>query len=157
MVPALRQQPGTVAESDETGADIMNLTAALRAPLAPDEPADMRSGLTVWADLVEAMYANGHADEGRADWEATLTPGPTRQITSHHRHLHRLGERDGWFCSYCDVPLGCPCRLGLEPAVSDHVFPKSRGGSDADENRALACRTCNLSKTDMTPEEWGGP
>jgi hypothetical protein len=32
----------------------------------------------------------------------------------------------------------------------EHVIPSAHGGSDASANRALACATCNLAKTDKT-------
>jgi hypothetical protein len=85
--------------------------------------------------------------------------GKLQRLTPIHKHIHRLAERDGWICSYCPTELVCSCDLdlGLSPAVSDHVFPRSRGGSNADSNRALACIRCNGSKGDKTVSEWGGP
>lgn len=80
---------------------------------------------------------------------------PVRQ-TAAHRRLHRLMERDGPVCTYCATEVGCPCRPDLPSAVADHVLPRSRGGADHDENRAIACWPCNSSKGDQTPDEWGG-
>jgi 5-methylcytosine-specific restriction endonuclease McrA len=37
---------------------------------------------------------------------------------------------------------------------TDHIYPGSRGGNANDRNRAPACRTCNRSKSDRTPDEW---
>jgi hypothetical protein len=53
--------------------------------------------------------------------------------------------RDGGRCVYC----GAEDRLSL-----DHVIPWSRGGENAVDNLAVACRPCNSSKGARTPEEW---
>lgn len=55
-------------------------------------------------------------------------------------------ERDNYTCQYCG--------LRVESPHCDHVFPRSRGGSDDIENLATACPACNLSKSAKTPEEW---
>jgi 5-methylcytosine-specific restriction endonuclease McrA len=47
-------------------------------------------------------------------------------------------------CAYCS---------GLAVEI-DHVIPVSKGGSNALENLAPACRGCNASKRNRTPEEW---
>lgn len=54
-------------------------------------------------------------------------------------------ERDGFACTYCgdDRDLAC-----------DHIIPRSRGGRDEMENLTTACKPCNSSKSDRTPEEW---
>ncbi|MFD9420224.1 HNH endonuclease [Streptomyces goshikiensis] len=40
-------------------------------------------------------------------------------------------------------------------ATLDHVVPRTRGGLDAADNVAVACRTCNSSKQDLIfPSEW---
>lgn len=53
--------------------------------------------------------------------------------------------RDEHRCQYC----------GDRADSIDHVFPRSRGGGHTWENVAAACRPCNLSKRDRTPEEAG--
>jgi 5-methylcytosine-specific restriction endonuclease McrA len=53
--------------------------------------------------------------------------------------------RDDHRCQYC----------GDRADSIDHVFPRSRGGTHTWENVAAACRPCNLSKRDRTPEEAG--
>ena len=55
-------------------------------------------------------------------------------------------ERDNFTCQYCGDKDG--------PFEADHVMPKSRGGTDDESNLLCACRTCNRSKKDRTPEEW---
>ena len=58
-------------------------------------------------------------------------------------------QRDGFKCVYCGSDGG---GASLQ---CDHVVPWSRGGATALENLATACRPCNASKRDRTPDEWG--
>jgi len=53
--------------------------------------------------------------------------------------------RDDYSCQYCG---------GTADSI-DHVLPRSRGGPHSWENVAAACRPCNLSKRDRTPDEAG--
>lgn len=50
-------------------------------------------------------------------------------------------------CAFCGTTEGV--------IEVEHLLPVSRGGTDAWENLALACRTCNQRKSDRTPEEAG--
>ena len=50
-------------------------------------------------------------------------------------------------CAYCgkkDVPLEV-----------EHIFPKSRGGSDRVSNLTIACNKCNQKKDNLTAKEFG--
>lgn len=53
--------------------------------------------------------------------------------------------RDGFVCTYCGSDQNLAC---------DHIFPRSRGGANTMSNLTTACRSCNSSKRDRTPEEW---
>ncbi len=53
--------------------------------------------------------------------------------------------RDDHRCQYCG---------GVADSI-DHVVPRSRGGQHVWDNVAAACRPCNLSKRDRTPDEAG--
>lgn len=60
-----------------------------------------------------------------------------------------LFRRDLNVCAYCG-------RLTLDSGLTrDHIIPKSRGGRNIWTNCVSACRRCNLSKNDQTPEEAG--
>lgn len=39
-------------------------------------------------------------------------------------------------------------------ANADHIVPLSRGGKHCVDNLRIACRKCNLAKSDMTEEEF---
>ena len=63
----------------------------------------------------------------KAQWDAVLT---------------LRGNR----CVYCG-------RAGVR-LTQDHVVPLSRGGAHTAENVVPACKPCNSSKRDRTPNEW---
>jgi hypothetical protein len=48
-------------------------------------------------------------------------------------------------CEYCLAPEAI-LNLALEV---EHIIPTSRGGSDKSDNLALACRACNLAKSNF--------
>lgn len=58
----------------------------------------------------------------------------------------RIAERAGHRCEYCRAPEA----LFNFPFEVEHVTPTSRDGPDDESNAALACRSCNLFKSDHT-------
>ena len=60
-----------------------------------------------------------------------------------------LFNRDAWSCQYCGIELNYSC------LTIDHVFPTSRGGSTSWRNCVAACKKCNSTKGNKTPEEAG--
>jgi 5-methylcytosine-specific restriction endonuclease McrA len=66
-------------------------------------------------------------------------------INTHGNHL--LFRRDHYLCAYCGDEFD-PLHL-----TRDHVYPRSRGGSNAWENSVTACKSCNMHKANKTPEE----
>ena len=56
----------------------------------------------------------------------------------------RIEERARQRCEYCQAPQeACGYHFHLE-----HILPVTQGGTDAESNRALACASCNLAKSD---------
>ena len=56
----------------------------------------------------------------------------------------RIEERARRRCEYCLAPQdACGYRFHLE-----HILPATRGGGDEEPNRAQACASCNLAKSD---------
>lgn len=54
-----------------------------------------------------------------------------------------------------DASIRGDCVYCFGPANTfDHVIPRGRQGWDDPENIVPACRWCNTSKRDSTPEEW---
>lgn len=69
----------------------------------------------------------------------------------------RVHRRDGGVCYLC----GKACDRGVDPPhpdaqTIDHVVPRSRGGSDEDENLRVACHRCNAWKGDRLLGELPG-
>lgn len=57
--------------------------------------------------------------------------------------------RDGETCQYCG------CQPGRAALTLDHVVPRAQGGVTSWENVVAACRACNATKADRTPEQAG--
>lgn len=95
---------------------------------------------------LERIYP--HLDWGWRITEVALRPKKQRRLSAEiwAAVRARIFARDDYTCRYCEaraVELEC-----------DHVVPISRGGSNDDDNLVTACRPCNRSKRDKTPEEW---
>ena len=82
------------------------------------------------AESLERLQASDGQRLPSADWDVV------RSI---------IFERDGYICTYCGSD---------EQLEGDHIVPLSRGGSNAFDNLATACRPCNLAKGPKTVEEW---
>ena len=54
-------------------------------------------------------------------------------------------SRDEHVCQYCGG--------NRDPLTIDHILPKGRGGQDLWENLVTACKPCNQTKGNRTPEE----
>jgi hypothetical protein len=55
-----------------------------------------------------------------------------------------VAARAGHRCEYCRAPEAV---FNL-PFEVEHIVPSSRAGADDESNSALACRSCNLFKSD---------
>ncbi len=108
------------------------------------------------ACLVLADKADVVEDDGTLLHAETITvPNPLvirlRYVVKvpYHRRTalsrRAVFARDDHSCQYCG---------DLADSI-DHIMPTSRGGQHAWDNVAAACRPCNLSKRDRTPDEAG--
>lgn len=61
--------------------------------------------------------------------------------------LIQLSSKYGLICWYCGIDLENIIHI-------DHITPKSKGGSDEIENKALACCHCNMAKWTYSKEEF---
>jgi len=59
-------------------------------------------------------------------------------------HYPTMARRAGHHCEYCRAPEA----VFNFPFEVEHVVPTSRGGTEEDSNLCLACRACNLRKSD---------
>jgi hypothetical protein len=62
-----------------------------------------------------------------------------------NKHYARVAERAGHRSEYCRAPEA----IFNLPFEVEHIVPTSRDGSDDESNLALACRACNLFKSDQ--------
>lgn len=62
-------------------------------------------------------------------------------------HRNKLKKKLGEQCVFCN----CNNKLVL---TIDHILPLSRGGEDTDENKQVACVTCNRLKGSLTDAEF---
>ncbi len=62
------------------------------------------------------------------------------------RHYPLVAERAGHRCEYGRAPEA----IFNLPFEVEHIVPTSRSGPDDESNLALACRACNLYKSDQT-------
>ena len=61
-------------------------------------------------------------------------------MTVKHVKAFRVYHRDGFLCAYCgDKP-------GFRGLQIDHLIPRSKGGSDHENNLTAACERCNNGK-----------
>lgn len=58
-------------------------------------------------------------------------------------HYSVVARRAGHRCEYCHAPEA----VFNFPFDVEHIVPKSQGGSDDESNLCLACRACNLRKS----------
>jgi len=70
---------------------------------------------------------------------------PLENVNTHGNYL--LFRRDHNICAYCGE------EFSTNLLTRDHVYPRSRGGSNAWENSVTACKSCNHRKANRTPEE----
>lgn len=99
----------------------------------------------VVASIMAAMAAKKLISGGRiVAGNALRTESPLPYDWNRRRYTVFI--RDNFTCQYCGTRA--------EKPHADHVTPRSRGGSDEIENLVTACPSCNLRKSDKTPEEW---
>lgn len=99
----------------------------------------------VWAEIQHFFYVEGDQITCRhiSRWEDMTRRDSARPaIPASVKQDVLAGE----CCAYCGATSG--------PFEIDHIIPWSRGGTHDRENLALACKPCNRSKRDQTPEEW---
>lgn len=61
-------------------------------------------------------------------------------------HYPLVAPRAAHHCEYCRAPEAV-FNLAFEV---EHIIPRRHGGADESSNWALACRSCNLHKSDHT-------
>lgn len=114
--------------------------------------------------LVRAHVEELHPEKA---YRKVAIPAATRRAVALAAGHDPAGTHSMASCAYCGAPGGIywPRTSKGEPGgwvhftdlELDHVIPEWAGGEPGPENVVLACRPCNRSKKNRTPEEWGGP
>ncbi|MDQ6945332.1 MAG: HNH endonuclease [Actinomycetota bacterium] len=98
----------------------------------------------------------------------------TKRVTVSRTTRLAIGDRDGWRCRYCALPLAWAglCKGVLDALVADvgddandlwrvfsqspdHVVPVGAGGPNSPENLVSSCGPCNFGKVACLIEELG--
>lgn len=150
-VPAAGLTSGTVARD---GRDLTRAGPALvlNASMEPLAVVSARRAIVlVLASKAEVVHEDGAWFRS----ERLALRSPTVLRLTRYVHVPRRTHaglsrcavflRDGGRCQYC----ACPAE------DVDHVVPRSRGGEHRWENVVAACRRCNATKQDRTPQEAG--
>ena len=77
-------------------------------------------------------------------------PKTQRSVFSHHEMREILLKRFGPYCWGCYFDASVYGERGRRYLELDHVNPRSAGGHDHLDNRALLCGPCNKDKSDRT-------
>ncbi|UCD11279.1 MAG: HNH endonuclease [Nitrospinaceae bacterium] len=108
------------------------------------------------------MVLSGRAEQVECDGYCIRTPNSTYPLPAVIRILKMVKRkrrsrvafskknilrRDNYTCQYCGV--------SKHPLTVDHVLPKSRGGKTDWFNVVVACKPCNLKKSNRTLAEMG--
>ena len=74
-------------------------------------------------------------------------PKRSEKLPNYRTHKHTLyGKQEG----YCN---GCKGHFPFRNMTIDHIVPKSKGGTDHEENLQLLCGACNSTKGNGTQAE----
>lgn len=74
-------------------------------------------------------------------------------MTISHALRQRVRRRARFLCEYCHASEEASAAL----FTFDHLIPQSLGGSDEEENLALACHRCNGRRYNFVGGGWHPP
>jgi hypothetical protein len=159
--------------------------AGVAARLEDDDVAGARAVLySIDLAACERYWSEcGHAATAHHDPAAHSVRGGKRKPFRVSAKTYRmLGDRDGWRCRYCSIPVvhakflkivrdalptadfppaplpmtgtAYPVRRVFK-MTPDHVVPRSAGGFDEVSNLVSSCGACNFAKSSCTLDELG--
>lgn len=100
-------------------------------------------------DWLDYQYTRDEAKIPEVRWKKARAKALHRD----HRLKDQILARDLDRCRYCAVRVDFRDRVGDTGGTYDHVDPSQR--ENTVENVVVACRGCNTTKKDRTPEEAG--
>ncbi|MYA93320.1 MAG: hypothetical protein F4Y30_07890 [Chloroflexi bacterium] len=118
-----------------------------------------RPGFTNWIDRqLEKKDAHYHTsppvrtDEGEtaAPILEQVYPADNRSVFTHAEMHKLLVDQFGLRCWGCDFDASLYGERGAKYLELDHINPRSAGGHNHLDNRALLCSPCNRDKSDRT-------
>lgn len=123
----------------------------------PSERGEVKRKQVTSRRFCEALRKLTAAHPYRPEFATPPPPRVEAMRAARLRGRHTAGE---WYalvrsvkrrCFYCDRECASrgPWRL-----TKDHKVPVSRGGSDAIDNLAVACKQCNSEKATLTADEY---
>lgn len=78
-------------------------------------------------------------------WKDRYTPKPKRNRRISGKVRQNVLMRDNYTCQICGATVKDGAKLEI-----DHIIPKSKGGSDNENNLQVLCRQCNREKHNRT-------
>ena len=122
-------------------------------------PPSLRSrilNVLTWAARYQRWVPLARIEVERVKFDLALLQNPEIEGVAYQH-----GELAGWECrAYLLEKFGRRCvycgKQGV-PFEVDHVYPKSRGGTDRISNLVLSCHDCNQAKGNQTAAEFGYP
>lgn len=109
-----------------------------------------------WDQVLEIQRRNYAANRERLIAKVQRRHGLTRSSAGADLiTIKALIERDGPHCYICRIEVKRGARYSApDKAQQDHIVPLSRGGTHTWGNVRVACRRCNILKSDkFTPEQ----
>ena len=141
-----------------------------------DVPAIAKWTDLIWGHRSEHVHRFRSVPNSPATVAKEMRPQP--RIPTSETQL-RVKERDGFFCSFCGIPVidksmrtriqaaypnalrWGPKNVGQHAAFQcmwlqyDHVLPNSRGGESSFANVVVTCASCNFGRMEWTLDEVG--
>jgi 5-methylcytosine-specific restriction endonuclease McrA len=106
-----------------------------------------------WCETKESWAEYKHCDHSKKEYGTFYTALYTEPLTGRGKTPKCTGdvlERTAGRCGLCFDPIETEGPRGEFSSASDHIYPDSKGGSDAIENIQATHSCCNGSKKDIS-------
>ncbi len=118
--------------------------------------------MTSFADFIFYAYANLQMlimalNTGREKFDRTcymLRAKAFKAYKSGKWNIHNLYVNNVWKIKSGDYCWYCRKQIPKEKLTIEHIFPRSKEGTDDMDNIVLVCQNCNSSKRDLDLLEW---
>lgn len=114
------------------------------------------------------LYGEAHKDEKR-EYDRAYRAANQEKRKAHHHKRRAFKRGNGGTHTPNDVAIQVRMQTDKKGVLRcwwcsksvcseyhiDHRIPLARGGNNAPENIVISCPTCNMSRKDKLPSEWG--